>query len=921
MTVDDSTGWVRYLYYMRFGLFLWLFPPLMAVLNAHGGRTLTSGILVPETWTQFLCVSFFIVSTGFVALVIARVVVINGRERFELTSPGQTVDEASLPATDDPLNPAAPPRSLRDMFDGQGTHYEGYAVALSMVPTLGTFAYLLWNGIDEGVGWSRILLGLLVGAALAAIFWYVVNVLYYLVYEVPPTHEHISTVQLGKTAARTVLFPRRFFKLPLPGEPLDNDTIESAEIPLKNGFINRVWRAFADAVIHRTGLPGYVYPGTSRLYEAPFFSLVAVSGFVFIYLVIWPLAAPVPTRFAWVAIAAVLIVGAAVVRIFLSAKKRSNGARPPRVLFSVVAVVFFTFAFPVLYVASDAERFPVFASLLVAVTMFLWLLAIVAFFLDRYRVPVFTLLLLVVVLPRLFHLDFGREEHYFSVIPASNPATVPTPAEILQKWIVKPGFDADEPVIVVTATGGGLHASAWTAAVLAQLEAKFHQETGESMYPHVLLMSTVSGGSTGVLSYLQASRSGEKDYDESISQAACSSLEAVGWGLIYHDMPVALFEPLAWIFGSSSGIGDLDTSVLAGKDRTWALRKGFERNLKDAYCDYVWSPGRSPVVLTDIVRDRAIAQQMRANLTLRTLTVDPGTTPALTMNTTTAETGERFLLANYGIPRYPFGPNEAQPAESFLQIFGDRKISTCDCDPLYPDLPLATAAQLSATFPYVSSAARFPGDKDKQSAHFIDGGYYDNDGTASVLEFLRYALDDPEKPDATKIDPGNHLALQTVQNAFTAKGKHLRIVLIEIRNSDDDPADTHADETQWHTAASPGNLLFQLTAPLSGFWHAGHTSVTARNRAALDLIEEAYADRLQVHHIIIADKQSEVTVGTDPLNWSLTPRQRKEVSCSAKASDVQKKYTEAADWMNNRALDWTSQLGAAHPSRTGTATH
>lgn len=55
-------------------------------------------------------------------------------------------------------------------------------------------------------------------------------------------------------------------------------------------------------------------------------------------------------------------------------------------------------------------------------------------------------------------------------------------------------------------------------------------------------------------------------------------------------------------------------------------------------------------------------------------------------------------------------------------------------------ISVATAARLSATFPYVSSAARIPAEFAPYAFHFVDGGYFDNDGTSSVIEFLMHAF-------------------------------------------------------------------------------------------------------------------------------------------------------------------------------------
>jgi hypothetical protein len=60
---------------------------------------------------------------------------------------------------------------------------------------------------------------------------------------------------------------------------------------------------------------------------------------------------------------------------------------------------------------------------------------------------------------------------------------------------------------------------------------------------------------------------------------------------------------------------------------------------------------------------------------------------------------------------------------------------------LYPawDLPITSAARLSATFPWISPIARpAVGTVDDRIAyHLADGGYFDNHGVATAVDFLR----------------------------------------------------------------------------------------------------------------------------------------------------------------------------------------
>jgi hypothetical protein len=247
------------------------------------------------------------------------------------------------------------------------------------------------------------------------------------------------------------------------------------------------------------------------------------------------------------------------------------------------------------------------------------------------------------------------------------------------------------------------------------------------------------------------------------------------------------------------------------------------------------------------------------------------------------------LLANYRVSDNTSGSESDYRARSFLATFGGQDASI--------DLPLATAAQMSATFPYVSSAARVPIsiDRTANSVHFVDGGYYDNDGTASAIEFLRYAL--APKREAKSEASTSRAKSPGKTAAAEPQEAPVRILLIEIRNSGDVSPGVSENNPDHTNSKYPWNLTDQADAPLLAFWQAGHESVTARNRVGLGMLEKALKGKLQLHHIVLADNDSDANAGTDPLNWSLTPKQRKEVQKSA--NGLEPCYVNAKSWFSN----------------------
>ncbi len=949
--LDAAKRWVRYAYFLRFAIALWLFAPLMCLLDQTGFKTITSGIMTPETLQQYICVAFFLVSAGFVALICARVVLINGPARFD-----KCYDR----------NDDGRPNSLTALLANSQAENEWWALLISQLPNAGVYIYLFVNGHGQMVRLIDIGLGLLYGTALAVVVWYVVNAWYYLTYDPPdPT----GTVELGRNAARTLLLPRNFigFGLHRPGiDRYSHDTIEGASNWMVGSFLDRALNWIAE----RASLsPGYSYrvtrplttedldgdaspevlaqavpmPPQVRLYEGHIFGGLAAFVFTSCYWLLWPLTAPVPALYASAAVLLLLFVACAVLASVILRMRQH-----PRWKVALTAFVVLSYlAVLALYFLSSAERFPILATLLIIATTLCWTFSGIAFFLDLYRVPVFTSFLIVMMFPRLFNIERGHEEHYVSTFTGphiqqgQSPPTLPEPRQLLQAALAA-NPDSDGPLIIVTSTGGGLHASAWTAEVLYRLEDEFDRQYPADkgkFHQHLLLASTVSGGSVGLLAYLAAVRQQEPgaslDFQAMRTTAQCSSLEAVGWGFVYWDLLKAVVPVLPYFWTPSSGVDDLDSSPL-GKDRSWSLRKGFARNANNDYCHETWRRDNGPAAesfqqwlswsiknrLTSNLNNEIKNQTLERQLTLRNLPPAWGDRPmpAFAMNATAYEDGHRFLLANYRIPDPQKPPDANWPdtwpnykARSFLATYRTAKLPSGAT--ALTDLPLATAAQMSSAFPYISSAARVPWalDSSVKAYHFVDGGYYDNDGTASVVEFLRYALANCQDPKERINQDACEEQARSGQPSVPAHP--VRILLIEIRNSGDDyGSDGEDDPYHYYRGKAAANLFTQLTAPLLGFWQAGHEGVTARNRAALAQLEHAFAGRLELHRIVFDDRQSTNEVDTDPLSWSLTPKQRHEVRDSADPNSNTKpslapRYKDALDWFSMTPQQWTKEHG------------
>ena len=235
--LDKAKRWVRYGYFLRFSLALWLFAPLLCVLDTTGFKTLTSGVMTPETLQQYICVAFFLVSAGFVALICARVVLINGPERWDKCYDQKARDAKRTMAA----HPASPP-----CLPTTQAKNEWWALLLSQLPNVGVYWYLIVNGSGQEVHATDIWLGLILGSVLAVIVWWVVNACYYLTYSAPdptgdrrvrqkrrqdPTHASQLPGLRSQPARHRSILSTTPSRAPPPGSKAASSTLPSSGSP------------------------------------------------------------------------------------------------------------------------------------------------------------------------------------------------------------------------------------------------------------------------------------------------------------------------------------------------------------------------------------------------------------------------------------------------------------------------------------------------------------------------------------------------------------------------------------------------------------------------------------------------------------------------------------------------------------------
>ena len=432
----------------------------------------------------------------------------------------------------------------------------------------------------------------------------------------------------------------------------------------------------------------------------------------------------------------------------------------------------------------DPATVPTLADLLVFLMILCWGLSAVTFILDRFRIPLLLPFLLAAIVSAHVH----ATDHYFYMFSAKSSPDL-SPAQVIRAG--KPG----SAVIVVAASGGGIKAAAWTTRVLTGLEESNPRIFGGS----IRLISAVSGGSVGAMYFVSeydASGAGlpsnTNDLEEGVARAEASSLDDIAWGLVYPDF-LRIFVP-----------------VFKHLDRGRALESALTRELPNRQ-HHLFSP------LSDW-REGVLE----------------GWRPAVVFNATVVESGERFLLGTTDLSAAP-GRTSLRDKKEFPQFAGR-------------DISLVTAARLSATFPYVSPAAR--PDIAGTQIHAVDGGYTDNYGVATLLAWLDEALRAPGNPVR-------------------------RVLVIEIRAS---PPAAEPPVLSWR------GWPFQSYAPISAMLNVRDTGQLPRNQEELDILRRFAASC----KIDIEDSVFQYPPEDAPLSWHLSPNDKKEIENIWRSSDTDK---------------------------------
>jgi predicted acylesterase/phospholipase RssA len=336
-----------------------------------------------------------------------------------------------------------------------------------------------------------------------------------------------------------------------------------------------------------------------------------------------------------------------------------------------------------------------------------------------------------------------------------------------------------DPVVIMTA-GGGIQSAAWTARVLAGM-----QEHNIDFSRRIVLISSISGGSLGAY-YAAAAYHRHLQLKDAAEWALQPALDEIAWGWTGPDL-MRVFLPYAW---------------RPYVDRGWALETKWDR-----------------IVAADGFGKRFYFDDL-AEDTRR------GDAPAFIMNATAIEDGAPFIFTSTAFGR----EGAADPA-----LLRDVKEFNTYNDHRFR-VRVSTAARLSASFPYVAPAARSNAHPLAPDYHVVDGGYYDNFGIRSALDWL-------------------------VEAGPESLPKGSKIALVEIRWGD--PLDAGGSIQGWN---------YQASAPIAGVLNVRSQGQLRDDDVAVAAFQRSWKDVAQTERFVFA-YQGTSPCDRQPWSWKFTQAQ------------------------------------------------
>jgi hypothetical protein len=497
-----------------------------------------------------------------------------------------------------------------------------------------------------------------------------------------------------------------------------------------------------------------------------------------------------------------------------------------------------------------------------------------------------------------------------------------------------PGANAQDearPLILIAVSGGGMRAAVWTLLILQQLEKEFAR-AGRDFPVHVRLITGASGGMLGSACYvgelkhpacrrvtgrlkmdasslLQLNEQERQQREDQVRRLNADCLTPLMRQFVFGDLPNE-FSPWlakydrgraledAWIENVGSALGQSFEDLRPREKEGWCPSLVFTPMMvEDGRRLAISNLDLFPIIRNDgellgIPPEGKYREFLTRELTLRGVTaakaqelIDKNDARAIWAAIIQADADRKAawldgdpvrhlqeLIANQSLLR-------AQ-AKSLPRPFlehGTYSIEAMEMFRLFPTarrgLKLATAARMSATFPYLSPAVSLP---TWPRRRIVDAGYYDNYGVSLSAAWL----------------------FSSDNIAWIKKYKINRICIIQIRDAVSDEF-RRLERIKPDASTQYTRALEELVSPLEGLEHARVGSSSFRNDGQLELLSQYIRNAAESRDFVYAGVETKFAVvnfeynGWAALSWRL---------CIEELEDLRKRASDERTLMRIEAL-------------------
>ncbi|WP_426436030.1 hypothetical protein [Bradyrhizobium genosp. P] len=379
-------------------------------------------------------------------------------------------------------------------------------------------------------------------------------------------------------------------------------------------------------------------------------------------------------------------------------------------------------------------------------------LSILTAFSHRLRFPIFFLLVLLFGLLSILAPSY-HDIRYFKADEAGSSQRQIGLEDALKQW-EKLNCGASQPdnnrgcgqhPVIVALAGGASRASYLAVTVLGDIldltqeDPAFHDFGGQ-----MFAISGVSGGAVAAAMMRSALTAAGPN-----GRAPCKSTDALWYGFegrgLFSAFSLQPVQQTSWkACLQSIAAGDFLSPAILGlafrdpwsgfglakrigsEDRAVLLERSFEIRYATLLADPTSFFSRAGQMIGS---DPYFSNGSGLATPLGHLTAGPHWAPLLLLNATSVDTGRRVIASE-------LAPSYSDASKRQRRVFPE----AYDLFEEFPDhdVPLSTAATLSARFPIVSPYGAVPtADPRKASERAVDGGYFENDGVTTALEVAR----------------------------------------------------------------------------------------------------------------------------------------------------------------------------------------